>query len=487
MSTEIENRYQIVFDTSPTPLLLVSAEGEILQTNDYLDRMFGYPDGELIGRRVEVLVPPDVRPHHPELLAAYMDLPSSRSMGTGRDLFGISKDGHRIPIEIGLEPINRDGENLVMVSILDITERTNSEAKIRMALDAASSAMVMIDKEGRIALTNQPTCEMFGYALAEMIGEHVELLVPESSRRRHTVYRKSYLTTRERRSMGRDRPLFGRRKDGSEFPIEIGLTPIDSHDGQFVMSTIIDITSRKYTEQIEAKNAELSRLNEDLTQLIYSASHDLKAPLTSMTGITEFIISDIEDGDTGEAAANAKNVLSLARRLSTRVESLMSLARVNQAEVALEPVDLKDLVERAWADVTVDHEEPPIFEITFEHSGDFNSSEHLISSILASLLSNACLFQDGEKSEQRVWLRTRDLGDGVELSVEDNGIGIPAESHNEVFKMFKRFSDTDAPGTGLGLAIVKKQVARLRGEIDFSSTPDGTTIRILLPKLKEAA
>ena len=225
MSASTENRYQVVFDTSPTPLILVSESGEILQTNEYVDQLFGYPDGELVGKQVEVLVPPDVRPHHPELLSAYMDLPTSRSMGTSRELFGISKDGTRIPIEIGLEPIDQDGVTWVMVSILDITERKNSEAKIRMALDAASSAMVMIDSDGRIALTNQQTCEMFGYSREEMIGQPVELLVPENARRRHGVYRTSYLTKRERRSMGRERTLHGQRKDGSEFPIEIGLEP----------------------------------------------------------------------------------------------------------------------------------------------------------------------------------------------------------------------------------------------------------------------
>ncbi|MCA9560713.1 MAG: PAS domain S-box protein, partial [Myxococcales bacterium] len=314
---------EFAIHASPTPLLLVDSHGQIVRANRRVEQLFGYERGELLGLDVEVLVPESVHAHHAELRDAFIELPTSRAMGRGRDLHGQTKSGALIPIEIGLDPIERAGENWVIVSILDITERVSAERRIRMALDAVSNAVVMIDARGTIVLANAQTSAMFGRPRGQLIGKPIETLVPERYHRRHQVFRTSYLNVKQARRMGMGRELFGLHADGHEFPVEIALTPIESPDGVLIMCTIMDLTERRRHElETQARNRQLSALNADLTQFAYSASHDLKAPLISISGLLKFAGDDLDAGDLDEVRANIGKAERLAARLARRIEEM---------------------------------------------------------------------------------------------------------------------------------------------------------------------
>lgn len=485
----IESKYQLVLEISPTPLMIVSKDGTIVLANDHFETLFGYEKGQLLGKKLDILLPDEIRQAHGELRQAFFELPTARSMGKGRDLFGRHKNGHLIPVEIGLQPIGDDGATGALVSVVDITERKRNEIRIRLTLDASASSMIKVDDHGKIVLTNASADVMFGYAKGELIGRPVEDLVPERFRRKHSVYRTSYLNSRERRSMGVGRELYGLRKDGTEFPIEIGLTPFEDAESRLVVATIIDITERKAREDlIRQKNIELTHLNEELTQFAYSASHDLKAPLASITGAMKICQQDIATRNYGEVSRNLERAQSMAERLAQRIEDMLALARSDHVENELTPVSVANTVAEIWANLRGSADRDGVRLITnFHHADPVITVKVRLFVILENLLSNALKYRDPKKKTSEITVETRQSAGALEIAVRDNGIGIPADCHDKVFKLFQRFADTADPGSGLGLALVHKNVRYLGGTIAFESSPDGTVFTTTLPPNPESS
>lgn len=186
-------------------------------------------------------------------------------MGAGRDLYGRHKDGREIPVEIGLNPMTTEEGTFVLASIIDITERKRAEERFRQVIEGSPIGKLMIDREGRINLVNAQIEKSFGYTRDELLGQSIEMLVPERFRAAHPDYRNGFIAHPTTRSMGAGRDLYGLRKDGSEFPVEIGLNPLETEQGIMVLGTIVDITERKQAEE------KLRRSREQLADVIGSA------------------------------------------------------------------------------------------------------------------------------------------------------------------------------------------------------------------------
>lgn len=464
------------------PVLLVSSEGLIVHANSRLETLFEYQPGELTGEVLEILIPKSLSKAHCELRDTFFESPTSRDMGIGRDVYGVTKSGEHLPVEIGLELIEQDGQQMVMASVLDIRERLYAASRLRRAIDAAASGMVEVDQDGVILLVNQEAREMFGYGPGELIGKPVELLVPETSRRNHPVDRQKYQARAEQRAMGRD--VWALRKDGSEFPVEIGLTPITGPRGNSTLATIIDTTERKAVERQLRKNAqELEMANRELTDFAYSASHDLKAPLSSIAGLLTFCSRDLESGDLGEVHTNVERARALADRLSGRIENMLALAKSSTVPRVWQELDVEGSVREIWRLLSSGESSEVSFVTSFDHVGVLRTVPVLFQAILENLLSNAIKFKDKSR-RSRVKVTTRSTSGEFYLSVGDNGIGIPSDCHHKVFQLFQRFSP-DIEGSGLGLALVLKNVVTLGGEISFESTPEGSLFTVVLPQLGE--
>jgi len=251
-----ERRLQLIVEAAPNAVVMIDRSGEIVMVNAQAERVFGYSRAELVGQPVEMLVPERFRGHHPELRAAFFVDPRPRPMGAGRDLYGLKKDGSEFPIEIGLNPIETDDGTMVLSAIVDITERKAAEAalreseqRFRLVVEAAPNAMVMSDQAGQILMVNTEAERLFGYSRAELVGQPVEMLVPERFRGHHPGLRAAFFVDPRPRPMGAGRDLYGLKKDGSEFPVEIGLNPIETDNGTMVLSAIVDITERKAADQ----------------------------------------------------------------------------------------------------------------------------------------------------------------------------------------------------------------------------------------------
>ena len=475
--------FRTAFEASPSAMLLMDADGEVVLTNPRMDALFGYEPGELVGQKIEVLVPAELREIHPELRDAFFRLPSTRDMGVGRELYGVAKCGRRIPLEIGLNPVAVDDVTFVLASILDITARRRQEDKVRRAIDAASTAMIMVDVSGAVVLTNRQTHELFGYTERELAGQPIEMLIPERFRRRHAVYRTSFVQAPKRRRMGDGYDLHAVCKDGTEVPVEVGLTPIDTHDGTFIMCTVQDVSlTRQHERELSLRNEELGRLNEELSHFAYSASHDLKAPLTSIAGLLSCVADDLEANELSEAVRNVGRARDLAAQLARRVESMLALARSDHQDEKWEHIAVSELVDEITSRLegTIRYRG---VRVSLE-VGDvdvIHADRGRLSQVLENLVENAIKYADRAKAERNVVITVRRCESGTRIAVEDNGIGIPLERQADVFKMFKRFGNHREPGSGLGLALARKHIDRLGGTIQFASSEAGTTFELELP------
>jgi len=255
-----ENKFKALLEAAPDAIVIVNGEGEIVLVNSQTEKTFGYARAELLGQKVDMLVPARYRDRHPEHRTGFFSAPRARSMGAGLELYGLRKDGTEFPVEISLSPLETEEGVLVSSAIRDVTERKKAEEKFRGLLQAAPDAMVIANREGEIVLVNSQTEKMFGYTRSELLSQKVELLLPKKFRGEHPGHRRGFFNDPKTRSMGASLELYAVRKDGSEFPVEISLSPLETENGMLVFSAIRDITDRKQMEEALRQSDEKLRL-----------------------------------------------------------------------------------------------------------------------------------------------------------------------------------------------------------------------------------
>jgi PAS domain S-box-containing protein len=246
-----ESLFQRLFESAPDAIVVVDEAGIIELVNGQAERLFGYSRSELCGKSVELLVPERLRAQHVVRRTEFAKAPKARPMGSGLELFGRKSDGSEFPIEISLSPLDLGKRRLFSSAIRDVTERRRAEQKFRALLESAPDAIVIVDESGCIAIINAQAETLFGYTRAELIGQPIEKLIPARYRTQHHVHRRGYALDPRPRGMGSGLQLFGLRRDGREFPVEISLSPLVTEEGRFVSSAIRDISERKRTEAAE--------------------------------------------------------------------------------------------------------------------------------------------------------------------------------------------------------------------------------------------
>jgi PAS domain S-box-containing protein len=267
-----EVMFRGLLESAPDAMVIADAQGRIVLVNAQTELLFGYPRDELIGQLVEILMPERFRGTHSQHRKDYTAHPRARKMGADLDLWGLRKDHSEFPLEISLSPIETAEGTLISSAIRDVTTRQQAqtalhqcERRFRGIVESAPDAMVITDAQGRIILVNAETERMFGYRREELLGQLVEFLVPHQLRAQHPQHREGYTAHPRTRLMGEGLELRGLRKDASEFPVEISLSPLKSAEGTLVTASIRDITKRKQAE------AELQQSEERLSLLFRGA------------------------------------------------------------------------------------------------------------------------------------------------------------------------------------------------------------------------
>ena len=239
-----------ILESALDAIITIDSGGKIVEFNPAAECTFGYSRGEAIGKpMVDLIIPAAFRAAHARGLAKYLSTGNSRVLGKRLELTAMRQDGSEFPCELTVTRTSLANPPLFTGYLRDITERKRAEQRFQLVVESAPNGFVMIDEAGQMVLVNSQTEKMFGYNREELLGRPVEMLVPERFRKQHPQYRAGFFANPKARAMGMGRDLFGQRKDGSEFPVEIGLNPIRTSECCFVLSAIVDITQRRQAEE----------------------------------------------------------------------------------------------------------------------------------------------------------------------------------------------------------------------------------------------
>ncbi len=332
-SPEAHTLFEKLFEASPDAIVVTVPEGRITSINSQVERLFGYSRQELIGQSVEILVPERFRHAHPRHREVYNSQASVRPMGVGLQLYGRRKDGSEFPVDIMLSPLEAAEGRVVISVIRDISDRKKAEEAIRRSeqqfralFEFSPDAIIASDQDGRITEVNTRVESMFGYQRGELLGQPIDSLVPERLRHTHPARRKEYASAARVRPMGAGLELYGRRKDGSEFPADIMLGPVETAEGRIVLSVIRDLTEKREAEEA-LRRSELQKryLEEELNtearfEEIIGESVGLKRVLKLVESVSATDVTVLILGETG----TGKEVIARAiHQLSPRNEHVM--------------------------------------------------------------------------------------------------------------------------------------------------------------------
>jgi PAS domain S-box-containing protein len=339
--TDSNTLFEKLFEASPDAVFVTDQTGLILRANPQAEGMFGYSYRELVGQPVELVIPERFHAVHPKHRSSYSLEPRVRAMGAGLELFGRRKDGTEIPVDIMLSPLEMPGGQLTVAVIRDVSQKKlaeqalqRSEQQFRSLFEFSPDAIVVTNREGKITEVNTQAENVFGYLRSELLGQPIEILIPERFRATHPGHRANYAAHSRVRTMGAGLDLYGLRKDGTEFPVDIMLGPAEGPEGQIVLSVIRDLSEKREAEEALRRSEQAkSYLEEELVttqqfEEIVGECSGLKRVLKQVQDVAGTDATVLILGETG----TGKELIARAiHRLSPRRDN--AFVRLNCAAI----------------------------------------------------------------------------------------------------------------------------------------------------------
>jgi PAS domain S-box-containing protein len=485
---QMEGRYRGLLEAAPDAMVVVNQAGEIVLLNVRAEKEFGYSRDELVGQKVKNLIPEGFAERLISDGTRTAAEALAQQIGTGIELIGRRKDGTQFPIELMLSPLESAEGILVTAAIRDISVRKDAEkhlarmeGRYRGLLEAAPDAMVVVNPGGEIVLLNVQAEKQFGYSRDELVGQKVKNIIPEGFAERLVADALRSAEDALAQQIGTGIELTARRKNGSNFPIELMLSPLESAEGILVTAAIRDITTRKKAEaNLLNKVEELNRSNEELGQFAYIASHDLQEPLRMVASYTQLLsrrYKGMLDADADEFIAFAVDGASRMQRL---IQDLLAYSRVGTKGKDLLDTSGEEALQQALINLRGAIEEKGAL-VTHDPLPTVLADEVQLVQLFQNLVGNAIKYQRPGIPKVHI-SAARNGGNKWTFSVKDNGLGIDPQYFEKIFGMFQRLHKREEfAGTGIGLAICKKIVERHNSSISVESEPgQGSTFRFAL-------
>jgi len=484
----------LILNETPDAVIVTSPEGEVVCWTQGATATFGYRSEEALGHQLDSLIMPPAHAAgsheamHRTLQDGFANYESMRRAKDGTLVYIDSSSKAVRGADGAIEYILWSKKNVTHLKVLRDAKLV--EARFGDLLESTPDAIIMANASGRIVRANRQAETLFGYQRGELCGQPLEALMPARLRQAHLRYRAAYAVRPQTRAMGMGRELFGLRKNGEEFPVEISLNPIAMEEGTLTMSAIRDISERKRNERaLHEKNLELARANAAKDRFLGGMSHELRTPLNAIIGFTGTMLMKLPGPLTEEQGKQLRTIQSSARHLLSLINDLLDLTRIETGKVELDlaPLQCRPLIDEVLG----------LFRPQARHKGlelEFVSAPQEIAlltdrralqQILMNLINNAIKFTEQGEVVVRLATATLEQRACVTISVSDTGSGIAEADRGRLFQAFTQLdtgSTRQFEGTGLGLHLSQKLAALLHGRILCDSQYGvGSTFTLALP------
>ena len=477
----------------PDAVVVLTQDGRVAEWSSGAQRMFGYPPALARGCDfADLVVPRGQGEAHRAALAGVM-----RGGTASFEALRRRADGSLLYVEVAAREL--PGPRMQPCWVLVERDVTHSkvrrdaqrlETRFRELLESMPDAIVVANLTGHIVIANSQAERLFGYDSGELRGGAVDALLPARLREAHVGHRSGYSAQPRKRAMGSGLDLAGLRRDGTEFPVEISLSPLQSDDGAFVMSAIRDISERKAIERtLQEANAQLASASAAKDRFLASMSHELRTPLNAIIGFTGTLLMRLPGPLTDDQERQLRTVQSAGRHLLALINDLLDVSKIEAGKVDLHIVEIDAcaLIDEVCATL---RPQAVAKGLTLEREcagidRPLRSDRRALHQILFNLAGNAVKFtHQGQVRITAEATAPADGGAGFRFVVEDTGIGLDADARERLFNAFSRIGrDVHAiEGTGLGLHLSQKLAGLLGGRITVDSTPGrGSRFALELP------